>query len=266
MKFTRKLIPALAMLIVSATMMSTASFAWFSMNSTVTASGMKVQAAAPANLYIKDDFVAVSDCNDTAVTWTNGASTLTPTTLAFDANVLTAKYPQEWTTAPTPDTAGVASTFKTVGTLTCSKDGDIAKAENASEFTSYVVYEELTVVRKVQVTAAAAYDLKATVSVENVDNTVNIWKALRVGFLTSKDQGTTWNYANATEDATLVGTTATFTEIQLGENITDNTAFSVVLVVWYEGTDADCIANNALAIDELTIGVKFDSTDYHPAP
>ena len=44
MKKMRKLIPALAMLLISAVMMSTASFAWFSMNTTVSASGMSVTA------------------------------------------------------------------------------------------------------------------------------------------------------------------------------------------------------------------------------
>ncbi len=42
MKNTKKIIPALAMLLVSALMLTTASFAWFAMNSTTTASGMDV--------------------------------------------------------------------------------------------------------------------------------------------------------------------------------------------------------------------------------
>lgn len=44
MKATRKLIPALAMLLVSAVMMSTASFAWFSMNKDVDVTGMNIVA------------------------------------------------------------------------------------------------------------------------------------------------------------------------------------------------------------------------------
>ena len=44
MKNTRKLIPALAMLLISAVLMSTASFAWFSMNEQVTATGMEITA------------------------------------------------------------------------------------------------------------------------------------------------------------------------------------------------------------------------------
>ena len=46
MKLTRKLIPAFVMLLVSAVLMSTASFAWFAMNTQVTATGMEVKAKA----------------------------------------------------------------------------------------------------------------------------------------------------------------------------------------------------------------------------
>lgn len=52
MKNTRKLIPAVVMLLVSAVLMSTASFAWFSMNDEVTATGMDVTATTPASLEI----------------------------------------------------------------------------------------------------------------------------------------------------------------------------------------------------------------------
>ena len=53
-KNARKLIPAVAMLLVSATMLSTASFAWFSMNSQVTATGMNVNVSAPASIMISE--------------------------------------------------------------------------------------------------------------------------------------------------------------------------------------------------------------------
>ena len=44
MKLTKKLIPALGMLMLSAVMLVTSSFAWFSMNTDVTATGMNVTA------------------------------------------------------------------------------------------------------------------------------------------------------------------------------------------------------------------------------
>ena len=52
MKKMRKLIPAFAMLMVAAIMMTTASFAWFTMNSEVTATGMQIQAQADSSLVI----------------------------------------------------------------------------------------------------------------------------------------------------------------------------------------------------------------------
>jgi hypothetical protein len=55
MKATKKIIPALVMLLVSAVLLSTASYAWFSMNTTVTATGMSVTATVSSNLLIAGD-------------------------------------------------------------------------------------------------------------------------------------------------------------------------------------------------------------------
>lgn len=55
MKATRKLIPAIAMLLVALITTSTASYAWFSMNKQVSATGMTLTATAPANLLISAD-------------------------------------------------------------------------------------------------------------------------------------------------------------------------------------------------------------------
>ena len=53
MKNMKKLIPALAMLVLSAVMMSTASFAWFSMNTQVEVNGITVDTVAPVYVSIK---------------------------------------------------------------------------------------------------------------------------------------------------------------------------------------------------------------------
>lgn len=55
MKATRKLIPAIAMLLVAIVLMSTASYAWFSMSREVFASGMSLTAKAPSNLLISNE-------------------------------------------------------------------------------------------------------------------------------------------------------------------------------------------------------------------
>ena len=68
MKLTKRLIPAFAMLLVSAVLMSTASFAWFSMNTTVTAKGMQVTAKTDAI------FLEINGANDGADYKTIGTS------------------------------------------------------------------------------------------------------------------------------------------------------------------------------------------------
>lgn len=81
MKTMKKLIPALAMLLVSAVLLGTSTFAWFSMNRTVTATGMKVKATSSSSLVIAQYANSL------------GASTVTPvgtnTNADFDAALTT---------------------------------------------------------------------------------------------------------------------------------------------------------------------------------
>lgn len=73
MKKTRKLIPALAMLLISAVMMSTASFAWFSMNEEVTATGMNITAESD-NVWLAINGGTSFDPTGTKTEYKNSAS------------------------------------------------------------------------------------------------------------------------------------------------------------------------------------------------
>lgn len=61
MKLSRKLIPAFAMLLVSAVMLTTASYAWFSINDSVTAEGMNVRTTAADNVLIAESTLSKTD-------------------------------------------------------------------------------------------------------------------------------------------------------------------------------------------------------------
>ena len=63
MKKFRKLIPALCMLLVSALFVGTSTYAWFSMNKTVTATDMKVTAKSD-NIYLQ-----IKQADATAADW-----------------------------------------------------------------------------------------------------------------------------------------------------------------------------------------------------
>lgn len=78
-KNARKLIPAVAMLLVSASMLSTASYAWFSMNNKVTAGGMKVNVTTPGDLEISADGQDYNKTNaPTQVTSLTSSTVLAP--------------------------------------------------------------------------------------------------------------------------------------------------------------------------------------------
>ena len=60
----RKLIPATSMLLVSAMMLASSTYAWFTMNKEVTVTGMEVRTKVGANLLITEDSYKLTDAND----------------------------------------------------------------------------------------------------------------------------------------------------------------------------------------------------------
>lgn len=67
MKVFRKVLPALALLLFSATALSAVSFAWFSMNRQVTAKGLDVKVSTPSNLLIDNANLLAND----RISWDN---------------------------------------------------------------------------------------------------------------------------------------------------------------------------------------------------
>jgi len=62
----KKLIPALALLLVSAVMLATSSFAWFSMNTSVTVTGMSVTTKVNSNLFVHASTAGTDKAADSA--------------------------------------------------------------------------------------------------------------------------------------------------------------------------------------------------------
>ena len=107
MKNMKKLIPALAMLVLSAVMMSTASFAWFSMNTEVQVDGISVDAVAPVYISIRK----TGGTWGTSLTDTNSAK-LIPADANADLSKWLAIDPDQFVTTTgggVVGTSGVAS-------------------------------------------------------------------------------------------------------------------------------------------------------------
>lgn len=118
----KKLIPALALLLVSAVMLATSSFAWFSMNTTVTVTGMEVKTRVSDNLFV-------------------AKTTLDATTKVADANYgsfINDMTPAETLLEPVSTVDGKAF-FYTNSTSNVNADGS---AKIVNQETSFIAYAE----------------------------------------------------------------------------------------------------------------------------
>ena len=241
-KANRKLIPALAMLLVSAIMLSTASFAWFTTTQTVKATGMKVQAEAPTGIVIS--------YNDTA-TW--GASA---TAGDLSANKL----------QPTSTSDGTYW-------LSAVADSAASHVKNAEGYSKVIAadgyYMDYLFKIKSATNAAIAVDsLTATVAVTKGTGQ-ELDKPLRVGIkigdefkiIAPNGGETSYKVSNKTTDDTVAVTaTSSAATFEGTKSIPAFTAAGtdVHVFVWYEGEDAACMTNNVVAnLNEMAISVDF---------
>jgi len=198
MKKFRKLIPALAMLLVSAVLMSTASYAWFSMNNVVTATGMKVTAAAEGGIEIKFASSTVATTSPTT-TWSteatadhasNTALYPTSTTAASAANgVITSDWYHASAAVATASAAkaGTYAALQTVATKctftngAASGNGVLAYEDGVTDGKVHAGTYYVATTYQIAKTGAGAVDLKVQgVTVTGSSTSANLNKSLRV--------------------------------------------------------------------------------------
>ena len=280
MKTMKKLIPALAMLLVSAVLLGTSTFAWFSMNTQVTAKGMEVKAQAEGGIVIS---------NSTKSGWTAEASaqittaSLYPTSNAKTPGTLTSWYHNKSDNADDAKAGQAAGTYETltialsdatnsegVGYVDANSDSAYTAGVDAAYFlmdkffikssgdalTSTTLY-----INKVEVTSSAtllAIDNALRVCVV-VNGTAYLYAPVSVGAgptLTYKVKG------SATDTVALAGTTKnTATGVTTIAN-TDQDAVPVEIYVYYEGEDANCKSTNisGVTVDTIAVSVQFGTT------
>ncbi len=180
MKNTRKLIPALAMLLVSAVLMSTASFAWFSMNKTATVTGMQVNATATGSLVVSTTYNATDWA--TAASF-SGGTTLAPCTYTTPAGQ-TAGYWYVNNPTAVDSVTGNAMTGATLEYAAVPAGG--VESESTTGKIAGTYYKDFIVYIAATGAEIANQQLKATVTFTKGDNTDEDtgWKALTVDFFT----------------------------------------------------------------------------------
>lgn len=248
MKNTRKLIPALAMLIVSAVLLSTASFAWFTTNSNVKASSMEVKATTGANLYIAKD-AGVELAGITGISVENlgvTATSLRPAHVVAADTVAKVQDAATYSEDPTLGSAGVAATYTDIATVSATTSTNVGD----NKIADYAAVAFVSLARKQ--TTAAKFTLTATCTITlGTESELN--KALRVAVVID-------DKAYIADGVTPASGKSTFS-INIDSALTDNVAYSAALLIWFEGSDEHCTINNATLSNNIAAW-SFTSADY----
>lgn len=265
MKKFKKLIPALCMLLVSAVMLGTTTFAWFSMNNKVTANNMQVVAKSD-NTYL---LIGTGD-NDTAEeiqAITNG-TTVDLSVSDTDAKVYPSRPAQDATEAgylavdklnidgSKVTTAGVAVNSKATAAaatnwFTASAlnsgastiDGTSARQLTAAKFSQYVIK------KTVYLTVAAGANSAKNLSVEAT--------------ITGKEPGKKFSAVKvlvATETGMAILDSANKTSTAIGSEtalITSTTVVAVDIYIYYDGNDSTVFTNGSVNLTGATISLDF---------
>lgn len=275
MKLSRKLIPALAMLLVSAVMMTTASFAWFSINIESEVKGMTVKTTATDSVLVADstlDATALAtdfatDLEDSMEATLHPVSTVNGTTFFYVEKT-------------DVDADGKIKDDKTYAAYT---DGAFSEY-NAEPFCDYVF----------QVKASNAGSAEKYVRISALDLIYNgegtdTQKAFRVAVFAEKRTGDAFTATKgdlmtilkpsgamnnsgadkAVADVADVGTISDVLQKNAGATLGTVGAgkteyFKVVVRIWLEGEDTTCTNDVFVGLDEesgwsLALTVKLDA-------
>lgn len=250
MKKFKKLIPAFCLLLVSAVLMGTSTFAWFSMNKTVTATGMSVTAKAD------NPFLQISKDNTDFATTVAMGKTGTDLLLVTPLNMGTAlvNYYADSAAAGTATTTTPTKATKASEVLwgtASSSDPTDAEVSNvpvkitAGDESKYYVSQELYL--KVVANSADGKNLTAACALNGTTEN-SIAASVRVLIVTE-----TGNYVIFDKDGTVKGGNAV-----LFETLTAGAeAQKVTVYMYFDGTDENAKTENATNLEAVAINLTF---------
>ena len=263
MKLTKKLIPALGMLLLSACMMVTSTFAWFSMNTDVSATGMKVTAVGDQvylQIGLKGELFESTTLSYTTVQGAAATNALRPTAVVKSINAAADANSNNTVTNYTKGSDGwkwVTNNSSDINSATAA--GNYVEVPSNSVGNYYLVNEfDIRLDPKAGLTEASGSlrvsgvslavpadktndALGQCVSVFVVAGTcTQLWKQTTAG---------EWYEENAADNGVL--TTGNFTS-------TEGAATTVQVYVFFDGQNEQCkISNYKNAVNDYTVSVSF---------
>lgn len=253
MKKFRKLIPALCMLLVSALFVGTSTYAWFSMNTTVTATDMKVTAKSDS-IYLlisKDKTTAESIQGDklTTVAINNNKTELMPSALATKATNTDVKVESisDYSAATNWYTAYALKEDASAVKMNTEKN----LATEGLNFADYVQTYTYTFTLAKGSNAAKDLTVSKCEMTAGTDKGTNTITPVRV-LLVCGNNVVEFDSTGATVDAAA--------SKLLAASVTDSSVVTVKAYVYYNGNDTAVYTNNVANLAGASINLTFDVT------
>ena len=235
----RVLVSSVAMLLVALISLSTATFAWFTSNTTATAQGINVKTIQASELVISDK----SKNWDTTINYGVANKVLMPTSTATGTSWFKAEAESKTSFAKAAD---AEFTSVTSGDNYYFADQINVKNEGAAT------------VENVTITFSGLTNKYARVAIVPANET-----GVATGTFTSciyDTDGAAYDAVTGA-DTTVAVTPSTKYEINVGD-LAQNEAKYYNLYVWFEGQDTECLdANAGQVIDDIIISVAGTTAD-----
>jgi hypothetical protein len=249
----KKLLPAFAMLTVSAMSLSSATYAWFSMNKEVTVTGLQLTAKSDSRYLI----IGESSDLDT-LQGLNGNST----TLTFSGNGASLEvFPSQHNPGGASETAVVGNT-KVTNTSSAIIPGNwyykIADSPTASTSTGTATalasFDDYVLHKTVYVTLAKGSQAASNLKVKSASFTTTDVKS----GTSETFNAVTVLVTSSTAYDQVAADTVTPTGTVLASSVTDAAVVPIDLFIYYDGDDTSVYTNNIANLEGATVSLTFE--------
>ena len=245
--FKRKLIASIIAVMFSVMALGTSTYAWFSMNTEVSVTGMQISAKSDSTYLIIG-----GNTEGTAVTLADvqGANA---TSVAMSVANNIKVYPSAHNTVTNATTAATVGNwyYKTADAPTASTSSSAAVALTSENFSNYVIK------KTVYVTLAVGSNEAANLKVSNF------------GLTQRTDENLGENALNSSAVKVLIASPSTVVELDstttsenipstvLAATVTDQALIALDIYIYYDGNNANVYTNNIANLAGATIALSF---------
>lgn len=239
MKKFRKLVPALCMLLISAVLLGTSTFAWFSMNTTVTATGMQVTAKTDHT------YLLISDTNDKDTLQTNptAANRKVDFAMGTASELAPSAHETFGATGASTDAATVGKWYSAQGKTPDKTDMKDDTKTALTGFDGYVLTKSVYITVTKDSKVATNLKVSATITNNTAPATTDI-SPLKV-LVVCGDR-----YVELAPDAL---TSATV----LADQIKSDALTKVDIYIYYDGNHANVTTNNSADLGGAAVELTF---------